>query len=39
MSEIELLEKIVKNTDHKTSFQIIVSDNKSNFNTRFNPKI
>ena len=39
MSEIELLEKIVKITDHKTSFQIIVSDNKSNFNTRFNPKI
>ena len=25
--EVELLEKIVKNTDHKTSFQIIVSDN------------
>ena len=39
MSEIELLEKIVKNTTHKTSFQIIVSDNKSNFNTRFNLKI
>ena len=39
MSEIELLEKIVKNTDHKTSFQIIVSGNKSSFNTRLNPKI
>ena len=39
MSEIELLEKIVKNTTHKTSFQIIVSDNKSNSNTRFNPKL
>ena len=39
MSEIELLEKIVKNTDHKTSIQIIVSGNKSSFNTRFNPKI
>ena len=39
MSEIELLEQIVKNTTHKTSFQIIVSDNKSNFDTRFNPKI
>ena len=39
MSEIELLEKIVKNTTHKTSFQIIVSGNKSNFNTRFNPKL
>ena len=37
--EVELLEKIVKNTTHKTSFQIIVSDNKSNFNTRFNPKL
>ena len=36
--EVELLEKIVKNTTHKTSFQIIVSDNKANFNTRFNPK-
>ena len=39
MSEIELLEKIVKNTEHKTSFQIIVSDNKSSFITRFNPKL
>ena len=38
MSEIELLEKIVKNTDHKTSFQIIVSGNKSSFNTMFSPK-
>ena len=28
--EVELLEKIVKNRTHKTSFQIIVSDNKSN---------
>ena len=37
--EVELLEKIVKNTEHKTSFQIIVSDNKTSFNTRFNPKI
>ena len=27
--EIELLEQIVKNTTHKTSFQIIVSNNKS----------
>ena len=26
-------------TEHKTSFQIIVSDNKSSFNTRFNPKL
>ena len=37
--EVELLEQIVKNTTHKTSFQIIVSNNKSNFNTRFNPKL
>ena len=37
--EVELLQQIVKNTTHKTSFQIIVSDNKSNFNTRFNPKL
>ena len=37
--EVELLEKIVRNTEHKTSFKIIVSDNKSSFNTRFNPKI
>ena len=37
--EVELLEQIVKNTTHKTSFQIIVSDNKSNLNTRFNPKL
>ena len=35
----ELLEKIVKNTAHKTSFQIIVSDNKSSFNTRLNPAL
>ena len=28
-----------KKTEHKTSFQIIVSDNKSSFNTRFNPKL
>ena len=37
--EVELLEKIAKNTEHKTSFQIIVSDNETSFNTRFNPKI
>ena len=36
--DVELLEKIAKNTEHKTSFQI-VSDNKTSFNTRFNPKI
>ena len=37
--EAELLKQIAKNTEHKTSFQIIVSDNKSNFNTRFDPKL
>ena len=37
--EAELLEQIVKNTTHKTSFQIIISNDKSNFNTRFNPKL
>ena len=37
--EVNLLKQIAKNTEHKTSFQIIVSDNKSSFNTRFTPKI
>ena len=37
--KVKLLERIAKNTDHKTSFQIIVSSNKTNFNTRFNPKL
>ena len=37
--EVELLEKIARNTEHKTLFQIIVSDNKTSFNTRFKPKI
>ena len=37
--EVELLEKIVKNTEHKTSFQIVVSDNESSYKTRFNPKL
>ena len=37
--EAELLKQIAKNTEHKTSFQIIISDNKSSFNTRFNPKL
>ena len=39
MSEIELLERIAKNTDHKTSFQVIISGNQSSFNTLFNLKI
>ena len=37
--EAELLKQIAKNTEHKTSFQIIVSDNESSFNTRFKPKL
>ena len=34
--EAKLLEKIAKNTEHKTSFQIIVSGNETSFNMRFN---
>ena len=37
--EVDLLKKIVKNTEHKTSFQIIVRDNKSKFTTRLNPTL
>ena len=37
--EVDLLKQIVKNTEHKLSFQIIVSDSKSRFKTRFNPKL
>ena len=37
--EADLLKQIVKNTAHNTSFQIIVSDNKSRFNTRLNPAL
>ena len=35
----DLLKQIVKNTEHKTSFLIIVSDGKSRFKTRFNPML
>ena len=35
----DLLNQIVKNTELKTSFQIIVSDSKSRFKTRFNPML
>ena len=35
----ELLEKIVQNTSPKSSLQIIVSDDKTRFTTRFNPPI
>ena len=37
--ESDLLNEIVKNTEHKTSFQIIVSDNKSKFTTILNPRL
>ena len=37
--EVDLLKKIVKNTEHKTSFQIIVSDNESKFTTRLDPML
>ena len=35
----DLLKQIVKNTEHKTSFQIIVSDSESKFKTRLNPTL
>ena len=35
----DLLKQIVKNTAHKTSFQIIVSGNESSFNTILNPML
>ena len=37
--EVDLLKQIVKNTVHKTSFQIIVSGNESQFTTRLNPAL
>ena len=36
---LKYTEQIVKNTSHKMSFQIIVSDRKSSFNTRLNPML
>ena len=35
----EYLKQIAENTSHKTSFQVIVSGDKSSFNTLFYPKI
>ena len=35
----DLLKQIAKNTAHKTSFHVILSDNKSSFNTRLNPAL
>ena len=37
--ERELLKRIAHNTEPKESFQIVVSDNKTKFTTRFNPHI
>ena len=37
--EVDLLKQIAKNTEHKTSFQIIVSSNESKFTTRLNPSL
>ena len=34
--EVDLLKQIVKNTEHKTLFQIIVNNSESRFKTRFN---
>jgi hypothetical protein len=36
---MEMLEKIARNTEPKSSLQIIVSNNRTRFNTRFNPPI
>ena len=37
--EVDLLKQIIKNTVHKTSFQIIVSGNESKFTTMLNPTL
>ena len=37
--EVDILEKIIKNMAHKTSFQIIVSGNESSFNTILKPTL
>jgi hypothetical protein len=34
-----ILEEIAKNTEPKSSLQIVVSSNKTRFKTRFNPPI
>ena len=35
----QLLKKIAENTSPKSSFQIVVSDNKTQFKTKFNPPL
>jgi len=37
--DIELLQKIAHNTEQKESFQIVVTEKKTRFTTRFNPHI
>ena len=37
--EVDLLKQIVKNMEHKMSFQIIVSSSESRFKTRLNPTL
>jgi len=37
--DIELLQKIAHKTEQKESFQIVVTDNKTRFTTRFNPHV
>jgi len=39
MTDTELLEKIVQNTELKTSTQIVVSENSTKIKTTFNPPI
>ena len=39
MSDIELLEKIERNSSLKTSTQIVVSDNSTKIKTTFNPPL
>ena len=37
--EVDLLKQIAKSTEHKTSFQIIVRDNKYSFKSRLHPTL
>ena len=37
--EVKLLEEIAKNTEHKTSYQIMVRGNESSFKTMFSPSL
>ena len=39
MSDTKLLEKIVQNTEPKTSTQIMVSENSTKIKTTFNPPL